>query len=284
MACRKTLSSSLKLLVLGICLIRPEIGVLAQESLPQDLPAETVLDSIERLQQERTRDSLKRAALDRIPRDTSALSEIVLDSEILDSYRSRRKFQYIEQERRVSWIDRALYWLGDQVYRFLEWIFGAERAGVYFRTFLKYLPYLMLAILAFLVFRFFSKTMRPSSRGRNSRAQGVFLTEEEALMEEADLSELGEKARSSGDFRLALRFGFLELLRLLRQKELISWQAQKTNQDYLNEVLDSDLYPHFQESVRWYEFTWYGGFELSETDYNHAVRALERVRETADQS
>ncbi len=284
MACRKLLTSSLKLLVFGIFLIGNQMGVLAQESLPQGVRAESVLDSIERLQQERSRDSLRRAALDRVPRDTSALNEIVLDPDALDSYRNRRKFQYIEQERRVSWIDRALYWLGDQIYRFLEWIFGAEKAGVYFRTFLKYLPYLMLSVLALLIYRFFSKTMRPSSRNRNGRAKGVFLTEEEALMEEADLGALGEQARSSGDFRLALRFGFLALLRMLRQKELIRWQAQKTNQDYLNETLDSDFYPHFRESVQWYEFTWYGGFELSETNYNHAVRALERVWETADRT
>ncbi len=277
---RKLLPVLLKLLVLGFFLFQPEPGLRAQESVPKDLPVETMLDSIERLQRERIQDSLKRAALDRIPRDTAALIEVVLDPDELDTYRDRRKFQYIEQERRVSWIDRALYWLGDQVYRLLEWIFGAERAGVYFRTFLRYLPYLMLVILAILVYRFFSKTMRPSSRGRNNRAQGVFLTEEEALMEEADLSALGEKARNAGDFRLALRFGFLDLLRMLRQKEIISWQAQKTNQDYLSEVLNAEMYPHFRESIRWYEYTWYGGFELSETDYTHALRALERVWET----
>jgi len=82
-----------------------------------------------------------------------------------------------------------------------------------------------------------------------------------------------EKAVSAGNYRLAVRFLFLRLLRDMSRKNIISFRPDMTNADYLSQLIGSGHYTRFSELVRIYEYAWYGGFYVSGEKY-------ERIRQT----
>jgi hypothetical protein len=72
-----------------------------------------------------------------------------------------------------------------------------------------------------------------------------------------------EQAIASGNYRVAVRLLYLRTLKLLSQKELISYTHEKTNSDYLQQLAGTALYKDFFRLTRHFEYTWYGQFELS---------------------
>lgn len=241
-------------------------------------PLEGKIDSIER----RRNDSLRRALLATFPLDTVQRSSVPIDPERIADFRSQRKFQYSDHGRQKTLLDDLLYWLDRQLQRFFEWLFGKEVAGEYFQLFLKSLPYIMIFILLLLLIRFFTKSAQPVVF-INKKSRGVYTSLEEILMEESDLDALHAQAKADGDYRLALRYGFLSLLKQLRQRGLIEWRAQKTNQDYLKETRGTPIHPLLEGIIRWYEYSWYGAFPVDAEHYQQAIQAMNRLRQIVEQ-
>ena len=79
----------------------------------------------------------------------------------------------------------------------------------------------------------------------------------------------GELARAeeAGNYRLAVRLGYLLTLRHLTERNLIRWQPDKTNHDYLRELAGSPWGPGFQDLTRQFEYVWYGERPLSAAQY-----------------
>ena len=78
------------------------------------------------------------------------------------------------------------------------------------------------------------------------------------------------------NFRKALRYHFLNILRGLDEKGLISWSAEKTNIDYLKELKrhHTMLAPVFEVLVNTYNAVWYGHFSIDEADYTLLSRSF----------
>jgi Mn-containing catalase len=74
-------------------------------------------------------------------------------------------------------------------------------------------------------------------------------------------------ALEQGDFRLAIRLQYLKILKLLTVKELIHWKPNLTNQSYVQELEKTSHHSDFTEITRYFEFAWYGDFEVSEDGF-----------------
>ena len=73
------------------------------------------------------------------------------------------------------------------------------------------------------------------------------------------------------DYRKAVRLHFLKLLKELTDNNLITWQIDKTNNDYSIELSSSQLKKQFQELASMYEYVWYGDFQLNETTFKSTI-------------
>lgn len=69
------------------------------------------------------------------------------------------------------------------------------------------------------------------------------------------------------DYRLATRYCFLKMLKLLSDKELIRWKEYKTNSDYIAELKNVNLKESYHYVGRIFEYVWYGEFSLSKDDF-----------------
>jgi hypothetical protein len=76
--------------------------------------------------------------------------------------------------------------------------------------------------------------------------------------------DLLQKAYAEKNYRLAVRILYLQTLKLLSEKNIIAFQADYTNMDYLQQLSQTMFYKDFFAITRHYEYVWYGGFVVSE--------------------
>ena len=84
---------------------------------------------------------------------------------------------------------------------------------------------------------------------------------------EMDFSREINRAIAAGNYRLAIRLSYLQVLRELAQRELIQYSHEKTNSDYLQQLSGTRIYKDFFRITRHFEYTWYGGFFLNREVY-----------------
>jgi len=85
-----------------------------------------------------------------------------------------------------------------------------------------------------------------------------------------------DKAVAKGDLRLAVRLHYLQLLKRMSEKNIISYKQDKTNSDYLFSLMSTKLYDGFFRLTRHYEYTWYGKFEVTEEGYSFIKNEFDR--------
>lgn len=76
-----------------------------------------------------------------------------------------------------------------------------------------------------------------------------------------------QKALQQGAYRQAIRLHYLQVLSILTAKDLIRYQTDATNSDYLFQLSGTRLYQPFLMVTRHFEYTWYGQFEVTPAVY-----------------
>lgn len=78
-----------------------------------------------------------------------------------------------------------------------------------------------------------------------------------------DIRQLLEQAKREGNFKLAVRLYYLDLLRRLNEKGAIAWKKDKTNREYLAELFSADFFfDDIRRLTLSYEAVWYGDHNL----------------------
>ena len=72
-----------------------------------------------------------------------------------------------------------------------------------------------------------------------------------------------ETAISNGDYRLATRLLYIETLQWLDQLQLIRYQADATNQQYVQQMDRTPKGREFRQLTRVFDYVWYGKFPVS---------------------
>lgn len=210
------------------------------------------------------------AVADTLPRlapDRSAVVRLRRPrAERLRELRQQRDFQYVEVKSELSAWD--LFWA-----RFWSWVAETLETPSG-RIAWKYGVYLFLVLaLGFAALKLMQVDPTRAFGRAPRRAALSYDTETEDL-HALDLETQLAAAEQQRNYRLAVRLGYLSVLRQLSEKGLIRWQPDKTNHDYLYELPAGPLPEAFRELTRQFEYVWYGEQDdLTGEDY-------ERVRTT----
>ncbi|HLV23645.1 MAG TPA: hypothetical protein VKY36_02550 [Moheibacter sp.] len=144
------------------------------------------------------------------------------------------------------------------------------------------LMYGVLAIIV-LVFIYYIFKNAGGFQFGNERKKIKFSSSEEGLTEDAediennDFPKLIQKAKSENDFRLAIRYYHLWVLQTLSDKKFISWNKDKTDYDYHNELKNKEIQKDFSNNVYVYDYIWYGDFQLNPQEFNLAESIFQRT-------
>ncbi|MBU3822851.1 hypothetical protein KO566_12330 [Flavobacteriaceae bacterium XHP0103] len=101
-------------------------------------------------------------------------------------------------------------------------------------------------------------------------------------IENADINALINNAENANDYRLAIRYYYLLVLKTLTLKNHIKFEDDKTNAEYLNETNDKPYGKDFAYTSYLYNYIWYGEFPLNTTQYtkakNNFITLLNQVK------
>lgn len=87
-----------------------------------------------------------------------------------------------------------------------------------------------------------------------------------------------QDAAAAGNYRLAVRHGYRYLLNMLQEKEIIRFQAAKTNYQYAYDLSETKLHKPFLQLTRHYEYAWYGGFPTSKEGFEAYLDAINNIK------
>ena len=106
--------------------------------------------------------------------------------------------------------------------------------------------------------------------GRRSDRRIVRYEDIDTDIHETDFNQLLRDAEAEKDFRMAIRFQYLNMLKQLSSAEIIDFDPEKTNLDYTYEIKDEGVREQFQYTSYLYNYVWYGDFEINEAQYEKA--------------
>lgn len=93
--------------------------------------------------------------------------------------------------------------------------------------------------------------------------------------------QLFQKYSYEKNYRFAVRVLYLQLLKLLNERNLITYQPQFTNTHYLEQLQQSPLYPHFFTVTQHYEYIWYGEFSVSDASFQTVINDFANLKNEA---
>lgn len=132
---------------------------------------------------------------------------------------------------------------------------------------LEYIIYALMGLLAiYLLVRMFINEKFNAIFSKKAKSI-VDIDLSEHHIETIDLDALMDAALKQKDYRLAVRYQFLKVLKLLSQKSIIEWHFDKTNVDYGKEIKEAQLQEEFKKASYLYENIWYGEQPIDEQGY-----------------
>ncbi len=89
-------------------------------------------------------------------------------------------------------------------------------------------------------------------------------------IEHADIHALIKNAENDNNYRLAIRYYYLLVLKTLSLKKHIKFEDDKTNSEYLNEISEKPFSEKFAYTSYLYNYIWYGKFTVDVEQYTKA--------------
>ena len=208
-----------------------------------------------------------------VKRDTITLTEdkgsnLVLrslDQNITQKYQGKDFNYEVKDGESQNLLARFLNWLMNG----LKDVFGIDLPPGLTQI-LEYIIYgLMAALAIYLLIRFLTGE-NASAIFRKQEAATINLNLAEDHIESLDLDALISDAINQKNYRLAIRYQYLKVLKTLSQQQIIEWHYEKTNQDYEKEIKVPKIRLLFKDVSYLYDHIWYGEQEIDDQKYHAA--------------
>ena len=188
----------------------------------------------------------------------------------IQAYSEERDFQYDESIRaRLSLWQRL--WIGVRAFigNLFASIFGNKTSGTIFKWGLLALA---VAFLTYVVLKLLGIDIVNVLRGK-SKAIEIPYSESLENIHEINFDTEIDNAVTNRNYRLAVRLLYLRSLKQLSDAQLIHWQLEKTNNNYLNELTDAGQRQQFSLLTSRFEYVWYGNFPIDGQSFQN-INAL----------
>lgn len=204
--------------------------------------------------------------------DTSNINPRQFDN-IKEKY-SEEDFIYERTVENSGWWTRFKKWLSDK-FRNLFNIKNAGQASKMTDMALKIGGVLLFVLVIYFIFRAIVNKEGAWVFGKSSDKSIIPVTDIEANIHATDFKKLIAEAENNSNYRLAVRYYYLWLLKKLSVAEIIHYDVEKTNNDYRNEIESSTTKKEFAYTSYLYNYIWYGEFDVNDEQFNKAKRAFD---------
>ena len=207
--------------------------------------------------------------------DSSSVKAKTFPKDFKEKY-TDADFQYEKKIKEKNSWDRFLDWLAYWLSKIFS--FSSEGSSVSFVEIL--LKVLAVGVILFVIYLIVKAIMNGEGRwvfGKSSDKRVINYDEIEKNLHLVDFEKLIKEATKSGENRLLIRYYYLWLLKKLAEKEIIDWDVEKTNSDYIYEIKSEKLRGEFTYLSYLYNYIWYGEFKLEEEMLAKAVKSFEKT-------
>ena len=118
-----------------------------------------------------------------------------------------------------------------------------------------------IGLFLYLVYRLFLSNASFLTRSRKNITTDINVTPDENTNEPETLLK---NAIRNGNYRLAIRYLYLQTLERLSERKYIEINTNKTNYEYVNEVRKHGFGNEFASLTLKYEYVWYGEYPVDE--------------------
>ena len=207
--------------------------------------------------------------------DSSSVKAKTFPKDFKEKY-TDADFQYEKKIKEKNSWDRFLDWLAYWLSKVFS--FSSEGSSVSFVEIL--FKVLAVGVILFVIYLIVKAIMNGEGRwvfGKSSDKRVINYDEIEKNLHLVDFEKLIKEATKSGENRLLIRYYYLWLLKKLAEKEIIDWDVEKTNSDYIYEIKSEKLRGEFTYLSYLYNYIWYGEFKLEEEMLAKAVKSFEKT-------
>ncbi|WP_306352842.1 DUF4129 domain-containing protein [Flavobacterium sp. '19STA2R22 D10 B1'] len=225
-----------------------------------------------------------------VKKDTIVFTEkdIILDHSAVKLQKFEKNFQQKYTDDDFQYKPRAVE--QNMWQRFVTWLkntlsklfsFGGDGpSGKVIEITLKVLAVIVIIFVIYLIVKAIMNKEGQWIFGRSSDKKIIRYDEIEKQIHLIDFEKLIQNSLQSGERRLSIRYYYLWLLKKMAEKEIIEWDPEKTNSDYLYEIKNEALKSEFSYLSYLYNYIWYGEFDLDEPAFEKAKIAFEKAIQT----
>lgn len=208
--------------------------------------------------------------------DTVKIKTRTPTKEQIKYYTDQKDFDYKQEDElssklNLSWLDRFVEWLARQ----FEGLFSNRPSAVVIR-------YIIVIVLILTIVFVLLKISPQKLFFKNKTNKSAGIDYKELSLQQSDLDEFVNRAILDKNYRNAIRFLFLKLLKKLDESALIKLGIQKTNMEYLNELRTSKYKKDFSQLSTVFEFVWYGEFCIEENIFSNIHQEFKQLYQKLD--
>lgn len=140
---------------------------------------------------------------------------------------------------------------------------------------------IIIVVGAFVLGYFIWKLTGMNRAGFFSRDSGkkLYYTMGDDDIHQINFTEEINKAAASGNFRMAIRLHYLQVLKLLSDNKYIVWKMDKTNAMYVDELANTSLNESFAGITVLFDYVWYGDAIVDAEAYQKAAISFNQFQQ-----
>jgi len=215
--------------------------------------------------------NLSASNADRLPqvqRESQSLQPIKIDPAAYKEFKNDKAYDYYYTRiEGRSFIDRMQEEFSKWLSRTVNPNITPKQVKVWFWIALV----LILLSIAWILYRY-----KPGFFYINTKNKVGFQIEDEDIST-LNFHDLIKEALKSGNYSEAIRLDYLQTLKALNEKELISWDANKTVNEYVYELSRPELRADFKMLSLQFAYYRYGNGEASEEVFNEIAGLSNKI-------
>lgn len=144
----------------------------------------------------------------------------------------------------------------------------------------KIFPFLLGGIVIYIILKtFLGSELKFWNFKKNSNpkiTKKIIFEDEE--IDEIDIDGLLHHAINNKEFRLAIRYYYLSVLKILSDTKQIVYHKDKTNSEYQLEIKNKTIRDQFSYLSYIYSYVWYGEFAIDEANFKLAEKKYQSFK------
>ncbi|MTH14082.1 DUF4129 domain-containing protein [Flavobacterium sp. LC2016-01] len=193
--------------------------------------------------------------------DSAAIPVKTFKKDFKENYKGS-DFVYETKPPEKTFWDDFMEWLASIFRRIFT--FSNPEASVNFIAILfKTLAAIIIIVVIFLIVKALINKDGQWIFGKNSQKRTIYYSDTEKNIHLLDFEKLIKENIESDQKRIAIRYYYLWLLKVMAQNHYIEWDIEKTNSDYLYEIQSPIHKEEFTYLSYLYNYIWYGEFDIN---------------------